>query len=219
MSIQARFTRTALKNDQQTTTTTTTTTTTPPLLWNNTANCNRFFSYINQILTLRHCRYSICEKLNLLCFLSLQNMLFSFNLRSFCFHSQGGLTKIIGLQCVHRRMQNMIKCNWTLKNARFVDTLMHLSIASPPPPPPGRPRGIWPLRFARGWGIWRWVTRVGHIDRRQSALWSPRVKGEAIWPFRLSPDGDLGYIWPPPWSKPHHLPGGGGEGYPGACNW
>ena len=28
--------------------------------------------------------------------------------------------------------------------------LMHLSIASPTP---GRPRGIWPLRFARGWGI------------------------------------------------------------------
>ena len=53
----------------------------------------------------------------------------------------------------------------------------------------------------------RWVTGVGHIDRRQSALWSPRVQGGAVWPFRLSPGGDLGYIWPPPWSNPHHLPG------------
>ena len=53
----------------------------------------------------------------------------------------------------------------------------------------------------------RWVTGVGHIDRRQSALWSPRVSGGAVWRFRLSPDGDLGYIWPPPWSNPHHLPG------------
>ena len=51
--------------------------------------------------------------------------------------------------------------------------LIHLSIASP-----GRPRGIWPLRFTCGWGIWPWGgfrgwgTLTGGGAHRQSVLWS-----------------------------------------------
>ena len=91
----------------------------------------------------------------------------------------------------------------------FNPVIIHLSIASPP-----ETTGDLTASLCPGVGnlTTRWVTGVGHIDRRQSALWSPRVQGGAIWPFRVSPGGDLGYIWPPPWSNPHHLPGGGGGG-------
>ena len=67
----------------------------------------------------------------------------------------------------------------------------------------------------------RRVTGVGHIDRRQSALLSSRVPltnsmdqvaqthrtfpaptDGAVWLFRLSPSGVLGYIWPHPGQIP-----------------
>ena len=94
----------------------------------------------------------------------------------------------------------------------FASTLCTYQLQAPPPPPPPETTGdltasLWPRV---GNLTTRWVSGVGHIDRRQSALRSPRVQGGVIWPFRLSPGGDLGSIWPPHWSNPHHLPGGGG---------
>ena len=91
--------------------------------------------------------------------------------------------------------------------------LMHLSIASPPPPPL-ETMGDLTASLCPGMGnlTTRWVTGVGHIDRRQSALWSPRVQGGVVWPFRLSPGGELGYIWPPTLVKSPPTPGGGGGG-------
>ena len=116
--------------------------------------------------------------------------------------------------------------------------VMHLSIASPEvTPPPWRPWGIWQLRFARGRGILPWggfrgwgTLTVDSLCCDLRALpsliqWTelyhvpdvacPRV---GLFDHFLSPRGGVfGWIWPPPWSNPHHLPGGGG--YPGACNW
>ena len=118
----------------------------------------------------------------------------------------------------HAWLRTMFKMSQELPGT--VQLLMHLSIACPrePPPPSRKPRGNWPLRFARGWRIWPrgGLRGAGHIDRRQSALWSPHVRGGAVWPFCLSPGGDLGYIWPHPGQIPT-ISRGRGE-YRGACN-
>ena len=60
--------------------------------------------------------------------------------------------------------------------------VMHLSqLQAPgcPPPPPKETTGDLTVSLCPGVGnlTTGWVTGVGHIDRRQSALWSPRVQG------------------------------------------
>ena len=110
----------------------------------------------------------------------------------------------------------------------LIQPLMHLSIASPGvPPSPGRPRGsdCFALpgvgNLTTGWGIWPW----GGLRRRGTLTDASvhcflRVYRVGLFDHFVCPQGgDLRYIWPPAWSNPHHLPGGGGGGYRGACNW
>ena len=86
-----------------------------------------------------------------------------------------------------------------------------------------RSRSCWPVGMNKLRGEAHWPTPVCTVifacapDRSNGT--SPcKHTGRsllgvgAVWPFRLSPGGDLGYIWP------HHLGGGGGGGYPGTCN-
>ena len=92
----------------------------------------------------------------------------------------------------------------------------HINCKPPPPHPHPRNHGGFD-RFALPEGgefDYKVAYTGGHIDRCQSALWSPHVKGGAIWPFRLSPGGDLGYIWPHPGQFPTIFRGGGGGGVP-----
>ena len=99
---------------------------------------------------------------------------------------------------------------WTRRSGAC-ESIMCLSIASlgVPPPTPGRTWGIWPPRFIYNYpGVGnlttRWVTGVGHIDQRQSALWSPRVSGGAV--SSVSGWGLKIHLTPPP---PHHHHGRG----------
>ena len=105
-------------------------------------------------------------------------------------------------------------------NARNLSLCLHLSIASPgvPPPPLGE-HGIWPLRFTRVWGIWprgglqggaHWPTPVCTVICACIGWGCLSISSVPGWGLRihLTPP-------PPPWSNPHHFPGG----CPGACNW
>ena len=78
-----------------------------------------------------------------------------------------------------------------------------------PPPPPGRPRGIWLLRFARGWGIWpqgglrggaHWPTPVCTVISAYTGWGCLTILPVPRWEFRIH--------LTPHWSNPHHLPGG-----------
>ena len=87
--------------------------------------------------------------------------------------------------------------------------------STPPPPPlPGETMGIWPLRFAWECGIWpRGGLRGWGTLTDASLPCDLRVYRVGLFDhFVCHRGGDLGYIWPPPWSNPHHLPGGGGGG-------
>ena len=117
--------------------------------------------------------------------------------------------------------------------------VMHLSIASPEvTPPPLEAMGDLTASLCPGAGNFtmRWVPGVGHIDRRQSVLWSScaplpdsmdRVvsrtgcclpQGGAVWPFPQSPGWGFRMDLTPTLVKSSPSPRGGG-GYPGACNW
>ena len=117
--------------------------------------------------------------------------------------------------CVHTKCRHALRMR-----SHELESDARFCCKSPPPPPP---------HMGDHGGFASLCPGVGHLDHRQSRLWSacvpladsmnpvvqtyrtfPAVSG-AVWPFPLSLVWGFRMDLTPPYSNPHNLPAGGGR--------